>query len=334
MTSSIAQTEASLVVSLASAVAQTPMLAPPESRTELPVLPPRDGTSRRHHMTQNTPEWDAWRALCDLTASDAPALCGSGIGYKTATELYVEKKTGKAPSMSIFVQEAAARGHLLEPRALAWLDSQTGKKHRSGSFHTRWVELHWREVVKRDDGLGTESNKKHSKWVLLGASPDATYEDADGTTVIEVKCPLSSTQCSPHSANENYRKKFWRYWIQVQFQLWVMDKRDAILCVWHPELPPNVFRVWFLADWWEKYFIPRLTRHIAGLHASTPPKRQPPGHLLELYAWASRLDETGAAPESVPALVPAAGSDSDDSDDAPLLESASRIDRKRKQIQE
>lgn len=301
-----------------------PIAAPVEPSSPCPQPPPRDGVSRRHHITQNTAEWDAWRGMCDLTASDAPALCGSGIGYKSAAELYHEKRTGVAPEMSAFAKEAAQRGHRLEPLALHWLDKQTGKHHRKGQFYTRWIELKWLD----------EKQKKRTRWALLGASPDAEYDDEE-ETVIEIKCPLNSTKCSAHSADDNERKKFWRFWIQVQFQLFVMGRKNAILCVWHPELPANVFRVWFLEKWWQEFFIPRLVEHVRNVDRETPPTRQKPGHLLELFAWATRLgspvqDSAGELASSASGSDRAAFADDAenldeplDDDDAPILRASS-----------
>lgn len=257
-----------------------------------------ESSSKRHHVDQNTDKWLELRAKCVLTASEAPCLCGSGIGYESHIELWDRKVSGRSErEVSSFAKEAMDRGKALEKHGLSALDMRTGKKHIPGAFFTRTLVL---------ENMGS---------FLLGASPDGEYEDG---TVLEIKCPLNSTDIAPLHEDMNKRKKFWRYWVQVQFQLWVMERREAILFLYSPEVECKAWAIQFLPDFWEEYFIPRLISHLALLETKIRPKPLPRGHLDELWSWGARVEgrkrKAASPPSGRPSPCPLSPSPSNSPD--------------------
>lgn len=221
------------------------------------------------------------RDVCDLTASDVPTLFG--FGYETLQQLVDRKRNGgHTRQVSQFVKELCERGHALEAPSCAWLDKKLKLEHRVADFFTLKMDV---------DGVPA----------LFGASPDAIYVAEDNPTMIineeddllvEIKNPLNSTDVAPDQSEPRSKEKWWQYWLQVQFQLAVSHKSRAILCVWHPVLPPRVFRIRFVSEWWDQAFLPafrRFRRYLRpGLGAEKVP-RWTPGYREEVYAWEAHL---------------------------------------------
>lgn len=179
-------------------------------------------------MPVNSDAWLAERKKLVLTASEAPTLMGVGyqsypqlLRYHQATFRGVEPP---AEPENEFTQEAMRRGHDLEESALLCLDSVLGKT-RTGDSHLRFRTL-------TVDG---------THWGI-GATPDAFYDDGVG----EAKCPMFGVDVSVD--------KFFRYWLQVQIQLWVCVAQKAYLMIYHPDDGTRVYKIYWMGNLlWEKF---------------------------------------------------------------------------------
>jgi putative phage-type endonuclease len=207
------------------------------------------------------------RKTCDLTASEAPAVLG--FGYKSVNELLTEKRTGISKPLSFIAQGKCDRGKALEAEACAWLDKRLGKKHSVADFYVR---------VEMDADF---------EPVVMGASPDGVYTDGD--ELIEIKCPETYTDVAPNSRDPNRKATWWQYWLQVQFQLWVTQKQRAVLCVYHPSLPSQVFRIRWIQEFWDQVYWPAIEQFLRHRNSGKPFPRRKAGYREEVYEWVEEL---------------------------------------------
>lgn len=228
-------------------------------------------TARERHPIERG-ELHPLRDVCDLTASDVPVLFG--FGYESLNELVQRKRTGSRERyVSLFVKELCERGHALEQPSCEWLDRKLGRQHAVADFYTLKMDI---------DGVPA----------IFGASPDAIYDDSQGTLLVEIKNPLNETDMGPHHLNERQRQKWWQYWIQVQFQLHVSGLDSAVLCVWHPTLRPRTWDIRRIPEWWDQAFVPAFRRLRAYLRpglGAVPVPRFERGYREAVYAWSDHI---------------------------------------------
>jgi len=230
-----------------------------------------DGPSRNHfecHPIERG-ELHPLRDTCDLTASEVPILFG--FGYESLASFVLRKRSGqKERLVSPFVKELCERGHALEGPSCEWLDKKLARKHKIAPFYLRKTDV---------DGVPA----------VFGASPDAIYDDE---LLVEIKNPLNDTDMGPKHVDDRARQKWWQYWLQVQFQLHVSDRQDAVLCVWHPVLRPRMWEVRRVPEWWDQAFLPAFRKYRQyvrpGLGAAVVP-RWPPGYREDVYAWSDHI---------------------------------------------
>lgn len=123
---------------------------------------------RRITVRQGTPEWHAFRRE-HVGSSDAPVIAGESP-YRSALDLYLEKRTGEQPDVDPGTAHRFALGHAMEPVALAMYAEREGRKVRKGrvleSRDVPWlsasldgetdgriVEAKWATGTKFDDGI-------------------------------------------------------------------------------------------------------------------------------------------------------------------------------------
>lgn len=228
-------------------------------------------------IDQNTEAWLRVRATCDLTASEIASVLG--VGYDSPAALW-RKKCGltpeKADQPNHYQLEAMKRGQFLEPFARERMDILLNRRAMSGGFWTR-------TVVYQNLGF------------VLGASPDGIYTQTlvePEPAVLEIKCPISKTECAPDSPDS--RDRFWTYFFQIQCQLFCTGYKRAILFVFHPDLPNVAYRLKYDHDMWVNYVLPRLAEFIRNVDQKKEPGRVPTSVRRELrIVWAERLSDSG-----------------------------------------
>lgn len=229
------------------------------------------------NIDQNTDDWLAVRGTCDLTASELASVLG--VGYDSPAALW-RKKCGLTPERADepnhYQLEAMKRGQFLEPFARERMDILLGRRAVNGGFWKRKVTY-------------------HGHTFMLGASPDGIYAQtvlSPDPRVLEIKCPISKTDCAPDS--EDSRDRFWTYFFQIQCQLFCTGYRHAILFIFHPDLPNVAYRIRYNHDMWINYVLPKVGDFIRAVREKTCPGRVPPSIRRELrIVWAERLTGQG-----------------------------------------
>ena len=162
---------------------------------------------------QNTKEWFEARAEIP-TASKANMIITPGGEPSKQMNKYVDEKLAEYLAGNSFEEETdnywMKRGNETEGEAIECASFLTGKQIDRVGF------------CKFDDNSA-------------GASPDGLIE-TDG--MVEVKCPKHTTMI------EYYRNGFPDiYFNQIQFQLWVTERKYCIFFAYHPSLKPFIHRV-------------------------------------------------------------------------------------------
>lgn len=245
------------------------------------------------NINQNTDAWLGVRGTCDLTASEIPSVLG--VGYDSPKTLWKKKCGFTVPSSdqpNFYQQEAMKRGQVLEPLARERMDILLGRRAVDGGFWKRSVTF-----------CGLE--------FMLGASPDGIYAQtilSPDPRVLEIKCPISKTDCAPDS--EDSRDRFWTYFFQIQTQMFCTGYRHAILFIFHPDLPHVAYRIKFDKGMWVNYVLPKVAEFIQSVKKRVEPGRVPAAVRRELrIVWAERLMDRGTiqdfplpALQSIPSL--------------------------------
>lgn len=242
------------------------------------TLPYSFGQPTRCVVPQNSPDWFAAREKCHYTASEIPSVVG--CGYDSPAALF-RKKTGRMTASeskpNFFIQEAMKRGQVMEMTARSVADTIIGRQATEGNFWTRSL---------RFEDTGEE--------LLLGASPDGIYEKDPGNPksndlVLEIKCPLNKTSCDPEEDT-----RFWTYYVQIQVQLFCTGIKTALLFIYHPGLPNNMWMIDFSRKFWGHVVIPQLRWHRACCVNASEPKRQGAAMVQSLKTmWAFDLVRAG-----------------------------------------
>lgn len=240
-------------------------------------LPYRFSSTSNHIVVeQNSEAWFREREKCDLTASEVPSALG--VGYDSRATLYRKKKglvVAERDKPNIYIQEAMKRGQVLEPHAREMMNIIFDRTATDGGFWTRELEY-------------------EGKRILLGASPDGIYYQTPTreALVLEIKCPISKTDCAPDS--EDSRDRFWTYFFQIQCQLFCTQIKKAVLFIYHPELPSRSFFIDFDRLFWCQYVLPRLASFLDAVRAGNEPGRTPAATKQELrIVWAEKLVDRG-----------------------------------------
>ena len=154
---------------------------------------------------QGTDEW-ALARLGKLTASDAQAIVTAGVGLNTlCIEKVAQRLTGLAEDS--FKTPAMQNGHDLEDQARNAYELETGNIVKEIGF------------CKLDEDTG--------------ASPDGLVGD-DG--LVEIKCKTNNIFVKELLSDEIDPAHVW----QVQFQMWVTDRKWCDYTVYNPNFPKSL----------------------------------------------------------------------------------------------
>jgi putative phage-type endonuclease len=162
-------------------------------------------------VMQHSKRWHKLRQ-CMLTASNAPAVCGTNA-WCSAEKMF-QRKTGQL-KLDGEASDATRYGNEFEPYARAKVVSHTGL-----SLVEVWDAE--KKEVTGDVGL-----RQHPKYPWLGASPDGLFKCG---FMLEIKCPKTRSikhLCPPE------------YYPQVQVQLEVCDLE---YCIFAQFRPPSIFK--------------------------------------------------------------------------------------------
>lgn len=151
------------------------------------------------NTTQGTPEWQAARERCIVTASVLPTLLG--VGYTTRKDLWRQKALGVVPTFSPYVRALMDRGNRLEPEARNLFTYWYGHPVRETGFHANGAR---------------------------GGSPDGLVQMPDGSVeCLEIKCPdkLDSV--------DYWNDKWLRYRIQLEMCMRYTGAQRGHLFIFH-----------------------------------------------------------------------------------------------------
>lgn len=158
-----------------------------------------------HNLEQGTKEWLKLR-LGKFTASTASAIKTNGKGLETLIfEKMAELLTQK--QLTNFKSDAMERGNELEAEA--------------------------REIYELTTGLSVKEVGFCELNEFVGASPDGLVGE-DG--LVEIKCPIPKTFVKYLVSGKVDPK----YYAQMQFQLYVTDRKFCDYVVYHPDFPNPV----------------------------------------------------------------------------------------------
>lgn len=151
-----------------------------------------------HDVEQGSPEWFALRAGVATASEFSRIVTVSGKPSASADAYIAELIDEIARPMASRSQEEQAaafsgnrhteRGHLLEPKAKAWLEFVLGKEFLPGGFITSDDGLLGCSPDARLDGEGCEfkapEGKKHVLWMMGGGLPDEHKQQVHGSMVV------------------------------------------------------------------------------------------------------------------------------------------------------
>lgn len=186
-------------------------------------------------IEQNTPEWyEARKGL--VTASNVGAILGHDPN-RTRDD----------------VMRAMVRASLgAEPEFTGNIATEYGKRFEDFAAD----ELEW--IYLRSDLLPGGWFTRED-WA--GASPD---RQTPGGALVEIKCPYS-IRSAPSGVKFKTLEEQPHYYDQMQFQLWVADRRECIFCQWRPNTAATEF-VSVDPDW-QAENLPKLRQfHAEYLH--------------------------------------------------------------------
>lgn len=151
-----------------------------------------------HDVEQGSLEWFALRAGVATASEFSRIVTASGKQSASADAYIAELIDEIARPMASRSQEEQAtvfsgnrhteRGHLLEPKAKAWLEFVLGKEFLPGGFITSDDGLLGCSPDARLDGEGCEfkapEGKKHVLWMMGGGLPDEHKQQVHGSMVV------------------------------------------------------------------------------------------------------------------------------------------------------
>ncbi len=156
-------------------------------------------------VSQGSPEWLKCR-LGKLTASDSQAIATAGKGLETlCIEKVAQRLTGKAEEG--FKSPAMQNGNDLEAEARNAYELETGN------------------IVKQVGFCELDED--------VGASPDGLIGN-DG--LVEIKCKTDTVFVKELLSDEIDTAHVW----QMQFQLWVTDRKWCDYAVYNPNFPKSL----------------------------------------------------------------------------------------------
>ncbi len=159
-----------------------------------------------YDLVQHSDEWFAERLgvpstskFKDMMTNGRGSDSMGATAHTYAKELAIERVTGKVTER--YVSADMERGTELEPVALAWYEESTLTPIR----------------------------------LIGGISNHGCFSSTDGLTesgVIEIKCPKHTTHFDYILDPDSLRKT---YHAQVQGELWISERAEAILISYHPD---------------------------------------------------------------------------------------------------